>query len=276
MLPPLFGYESRDRSDANRGRAVSPVPESPRVLRPHYLLVGIAGQLLAVAPMAYLAGFLTGLPLPRTVDGPPFVPADRALAFDLFLLVSFGVVHSLLARGGAKRAFARFVPPQLERSVFSIVAGLQIVLLLAFWRALPQPVWRIEEPAARAAIWTLYAAGWAVVLVSLAAVRSSDLFGLARARAAARGEEYRESPIAARGPYRLVRHPIYSATTVALFATPAMSSGHLLLAVVFTAYTLIGMRFEERDLERRFGDSWRDYKARVPALVPRLGARSRA
>lgn len=249
--------------------------DSPRVPRPHYLLVGVAGQLLAIAPMISLVGFLAGLPLPRTVDGPPFVPAQTALALDLLLLLSFGVVHSLLARDAVKRALARFVPAALERSLYSIVAGLQIVLLLLFWRALPEPVWRVDAPAARTALWILFASGWAVVVASLAAVGSSHLFGFARARAAARGDDYREPPIAVRGPYRFVRHPLYSATTVALFAAPEMSVGHLLLAVVLTAYTMIGMRFEERDLERRFGASWREYRARVPALVPRLGSRAR-
>ncbi len=252
------------------------MPESRRVPRPHYLLAGIAGHLLAVAPMAYLVGFLANLPLPSTIDGQPFVATSEALAVDLLLLVSFGVVHSLLARDGAKRALARFVPAALERSLYSIVAGLQIVLLLSFWRALPEPVWRIDAPAGRIVLWTLYAGGWAVVVASLTAVRSSHLFGFARASAAARGEEYREPPITVRGPYRFIRHPLYSATTVALFATPEMSAGHLLLAVVLTAYTLIGMRFEERDLERRFGASWREYRQRIPALIPRLTDRGEA
>jgi protein-S-isoprenylcysteine O-methyltransferase Ste14 len=251
------------------------VPESPPLPRPHYLLVGLAGHLLAIAPMVYLVGFLTPWPLPRTVDGGALFPAGAAVAVDLALLASFAVVHSLLARDAAKRALARVLPPELERSVYSIVAGLQIVALLALWRALPDPVWRIEAPAARAALWGAYAAGWAVVVASLAAVSSTHLFGLGRAWAAARGLPYREPPISARGPYRYVRHPLYSATTVALFATPEMSVGHLLLAVVFTAYMLIGMRFEERDLERKFGSSWREYKAAVPALIPRFRSGAR-
>jgi protein-S-isoprenylcysteine O-methyltransferase Ste14 len=256
-------------SDAERGGAVSAVPESPR-LRPFYLACGVAGYLAAVVPMAAFVAFVAGLPLWTTVDGGALVPARRALAVDLALLVSFGAVHSLLARERVKRALAGVVPPELERSLYSIVAGGQIVLLLALWRPLPEPVWTIETPAARAALWALYAASWGAVAATLGLARGARLFGLARTWAAARRRAEPEPPIADRGPYAIVRHPLYAATIVALFAAPEMSRGRLLLAGVLTAYILVGMRLEERDLEARHGEAWRRYKARVPALVPRL------
>ena len=254
------------------------MPESPRLTRPHYLLAGLAGYLLAIVPMALLVAFLANVPiqtLSRTIDRGVLVPPAEAFAVDLALLLSFGVVHSLLARDRIKRAVTRLVPEALERSVYSLIAGLQIVLLLAAWRPIPAAVWTIEAPVARAAIWALYLACWAIVLATLESIGSTHLFGFARARAAARGEAYREPPIAARGTYRFVRHPLYGATIVALFATPDMSAGHLLLAGVFTAYTFVGLWFEERDLERRHGASWLEYKASVPSLVPRLLPRRR-
>jgi protein-S-isoprenylcysteine O-methyltransferase Ste14 len=55
-----------------------------------------------------------------------------------------------------------------------------------------------------------------------------------------------------------------------LWATPQMSTGHLLLAVTFTVYIFIGLHFEERDLVKTLGKAYEDYQKRVPMLFPKL------
>ena len=233
--------------------------------------VGVLGSLLAVVPMVYLAGFLVNLAaFPWTVDGNPPAPLGRALATDLALAGSFGVVHSLLARETVKRRLARWVPSGLERSVYSIVAGLQVTLLVVAWRSIPQPVWT-SEGAARALLWAGNVAGWALVLAALAAVDTGHLFGLSQARAMARGETYRPPGLATRGVYRHLRHPLYAGFAIALWVHPDLSVGGAVLASVWTTYLFVGARLEERDLERAHGAAylaWRD------AVAP-LGARRR-
>jgi protein-S-isoprenylcysteine O-methyltransferase Ste14 len=43
-----------------------------------------------------------------------------------------------------------------------------------------------------------------------------------------------------------------------------------LFAIMSTAYILVGVRLEERDLVAAFGASYEQYRRRVPMLLPRL------
>lgn len=52
-----------------------------------------------------------------------------------------------------------------------------------------------------------------------------------------------------------------------------MSVGHAVFAAGMSAYILLGIRFEERDLVRRFGDAYRAYRKRAGMLLPRLHRR---
>ena len=54
------------------------------------------------------------------------------------------------------------------------------------------------------------------------------------------------------------------------WATPTMTVGHLVLAASMSAYVLIGIRFEERSLLKRFGENYADYRKTVPMLMPLL------
>lgn len=239
--------------------------------RPFFFFFGVAGYLLAVAPMVYFVAFTANLPVPKSVDSGAAGPAPTALAVDLALLLAFAAVHSALARPAAKARLARWVPAELERSLYSAIAGAQIVALMALWRPLPVAVWSVPGELPRAALWGLFACGWAIVLCALRAVDAAQLFGLRQALAAAREARYEAPPFVARGPYRYVRHPLYGATVLSLFAAPDMSQGRLLLAVTLTLYIVLGSRFEERDLERAHGDAFRAYRAAVPGFMPGRG-----
>jgi protein-S-isoprenylcysteine O-methyltransferase Ste14 len=76
------------------------------------------------------------------------------------------------------------------------------------------------------------------------------------------------------GPYARIRHPIYLGMLLFLLGL-AVALGHLVQLVVavpvFLAGTLIRTKIEDRLLEDRFGDSFRDYARITPALIPKLG-----
>ncbi len=75
------------------------------------------------------------------------------------------------------------------------------------------------------------------------------------------------------GPYRFVRHPIYTSMLAVLLGTGFMVSPWWLFLpalVLFFVGTEIRVRIEDHLLATQFGESFRDYKSRVPAYVPFL------
>jgi methanethiol S-methyltransferase len=75
--------------------------------------------------------------------------------------------------------------------------------------------------------------------------------------------------------YRIVRQPIMLGFIIAFLATPTMTAGHLLFAAATTGYILIAVQLEEHDLNATLGDHYRDYRSRVPMLIPGLHRRGR-
>jgi protein-S-isoprenylcysteine O-methyltransferase Ste14 len=63
---------------------------------------------------------------------------------------------------------------------------------------------------------------------------------------------------------------------IAFWSAPLMSSARLAFALIMTAYILIALQFEERDLRRSLGAQYEAYQGRVPMLVPRLMRRKGA
>ena len=65
-----------------------------------------------------------------------------------------------------------------------------------------------------------------------------------------------------------MRHPIYLGFLIALWATPDMTLGHLVLSIGLSIYLFIGAGYEERDLVGEFGVSYIEYQASVCMILP--------
>ena len=109
------------------------------------------------------------------------------------------------------------------------------------------------------------------VLVTTFLIDHFDLFGLRQVWLFLRGRPYTHLRFTTPGPYRHVRHPLYVGWLLAFWATPTMTIAHFFFAAMTTAYILVAIRFEERDLAAVHGAPYADYRRRVPMLVPRLG-----
>lgn len=241
-------------------------------MRGIFLLFAVAAYAIFFVTFLYLVGFVGNLPqLPVTVDRGPGGSVAAAVVVDLFLIALFGVQHSVMARQGFKRAWTRMVPEPLERSIYVLCASVVLIVLFAFWRPIPASIWTVTNPAGAAVLWVLFAAGWLIVLSSTFLINHFELFGLQQVYLHARGQSAAAPQFRQPLFYRFVRHPLYSGFLIAFWATPAMSGGHLLLALGMTAYILIAIGYEERDLVGLFGSDYEDYRAKVGMLAPRWG-----
>ena len=239
-----------------------------------FLLFGLLAYAIFLATFLYLIGFVGNLPgVPRTVDRGPESALMAAVVVDLALIALFGLQHSVMARQGFKRAWTRIVPAPVERSVYVLAASLVLILLFSLWRPIPTLIWSVENELGAGLLWALFAAGWLLVLASTFLISHFELFGVKQVWLNARGGS-------ATGPqfrqplfYKLVRHPLYAGFFLAFWATPVMTAGHLLLALGLSAYMLVAIRYEERDLVGLFGDDYEAYRRQVGMLTPRFRRR---
>ena len=231
-------------------------------------LYGTAAYLLFLGAFLFAIGFVTGLPVPKTIDTGPVVPVTEALIVNLLLMSLFAIQHSVMARKGFKRWWTQFVPPAIERSTYVLFATLALMLLLWQWRPIPTVVWQVTDPAAAMALTGLSLFGWVVVLSSTFMINHFELFGLHQVVNNLVGRKMGEIRFKTPMLYKLVRHPIYLGFIIAFWATPVMTMGHVLFAAVTTAYIFVGIFLEEHDLVEIFGEDYRRYRQNVSMLIP--------
>lgn len=229
---------------------------------------GLGAYATGAATILYAIGFVGNMAVPKSIDSGVPGPLAEAVAIDVLLIALFALQHSGMARTGFKRWWTRVIPPSIERSAYVLCAALALQLLYWQWRPIPDPVWTVTNPAAATALRALFWLGWATLVISTFLIDHFALLGVRQVFDPLLGRK--ETELKFRTPlfYRAVRHPIYVGLLLAFWATPAMTAGHLLFAVATTAYILIAIPFEERDLMARYGDAYRRYRETTPMLIP--------
>ena len=235
-----------------------------------FAVYGLLAYLFFFVTFLYAVAFVANIPGLKAMDTGSSASLAEAIAIDLLLLGLFAVQHSVMARPAFKRWWTRIVPPSLERSTYVLFASAALALLFWQWRPLGGPIWHIEGTAG-IALQVASVMGWGMVLVSTFLINHFELFGLRQSFARLLGLGDAAPVFRTPGLYRVVRHPIYLGFLLAFWATPVMTAGHLLFALMTTGYILVGIALEERELVDLFGGEYRDYRRRVGMLFPRLG-----
>lgn len=230
-------------------------------------LYGSFSYAVFLGTFLYAVGFIGNFGVPKSMDSPRDTPLLTALLIDAGLLALFALQHSVMARPGFKRWWTRFVHESAERSTYVLFSSLALIALFVFWQPLGGVVWEVASPIARVVLYGACAFGWGLVLISTFLINHFDLFGLRQVWLQLLGKPYRPLPFVTPAPYRLVRHPLYVGWLFAFWATPDMTMTHLFFAIATTAYILIAIQFEERDLVAAHPE-YEQYRRRVPMLIP--------
>jgi protein-S-isoprenylcysteine O-methyltransferase Ste14 len=219
-------------------------------------IAALGGALLFATSLAYFAfAYARRYALPAD----PSTNLAMAVTIDVLLFSVFALHHSVLARSGIKTRLAGVIPSALERTIYVWVASVLFIVVCAAWQLVPGTLWHVTGPA----VWLLHAVQVGAVMVAIAAGRAVDVFEFAGVREALSRPAIDSRTPTSRGPYGVVRHPLYLAFLLAVWPMPLMTGTRLVFALVSTIYVLIAIPMEERDLRRTFGQDYDAYSERV-------------
>ncbi len=198
-------------------------------------------------------------------------PDAGVLLWDAALSLAFFLQHSGMVRRPFRAGLARRVPARYQGAVYSIASGVVLTLVVVLWQRSDNHL-LVLRGLPRLGLRALSAAAVAIFFWGAYALRGFDPLGLGPIQAHLRGRPYQAAPFVVKGPYRWVRHPLYSCVIVLIWSSPDLTADRFLFNVLWTAWICAGAVLEERDLVAEFGEPYREYCRRVPRLVPWSGA----
>ena len=203
-----------------------------------------------------------------------------SLLFDIFIIVFlfsiFAVSHSLLAAFNVKEKITKQVGTKIAfyRLFFNVSS---ILTFLAIYALSPKPnivIYDLQFP------YDIVAFGIQVLGVigffwSASYLDGKEFLGITQIQRYFNGtyvqeelDEHQELIVV--GPFKYSRHPIYFYSIIMLGFRPSMDLFYFVFFICMAIYFYIGAMYEERNLEKKYGSAYLEYKKHVPRLVPNL------
>ena len=231
-------------------------------------IYGIVGYLSFVIATLYAIGFLNNIVVPTGVEKGALRPFLVALIIDVGLIALFGLAHSVMARGRFKAWWTRIIPQAAERSTYVLQSSLLLLLIFWFWQPIPTMVWSVDGGYGRFALQAIQGLGWVIAILATFLINHFELTGLQHVFHNLRHTKPGSARFVNPFLYKVVRHPLQLGLLIAFWVTPELSVGHFIFAATMTVYILIGLYFEERDLQKLFGAEYVVYQRTTPKLLP--------
>ena len=233
------------------------------------LIYGILAYIIFLVSFLYSIGFVNNFWVLKGIDTGTEIDMMTALLTNISLLSLFAIQHSVMARQAFKNWWVKIIGKPAERSTYILLTSLTLLLIFWKWQPMTDTVWTVENSTIAMGIQVLYFIGWLIVLLSTFMISHFELFGLTQIVDNLKNRVSKSPSFQVNYFYGLVRHPIMLGFLIAFWATPTMTTGHLLFAAVTTVYILVAVKFlEERDLKKVLGDTYASYQKKVPMLIP--------
>ena len=245
-----------------------------------FFLYGVLSYVIFFATFLYAIGFVGNLPVPKMIDstsgfgGAAWDLSDSAnnmkyAIINILLLSVFAIQHSIMARPAFKKWWTKYIPEAIERSTYVLFASGALLLIFWQWRPMVDVIWEVQGQAGIYILTGLFWLGWVVVLLSTFMINHFHLFGLQQVFENMKDKELSDLHFSKKFFYKFIRHPIMTGFVIAFWATPVMTVGHLIFAVVTTLYVIIAVKhLEEPDLVKEIGEPYKAYQKEVPMLIP--------
>ncbi|MCP5062679.1 MAG: isoprenylcysteine carboxylmethyltransferase family protein [Ignavibacteriae bacterium] len=203
-----------------------------------------------------------------------------SLLFDIFIIVFlfsiFAVSHSLLAAFNVKEKITAQVGTKIAfyRLFFNVSS---ILTFLAIYALSPKPnivIYDLQFPY-DIVVFGIQVLGVVGFFWSASYLDGKEFLGITQIQRYFNGtyvqeelDEHQELIVV--GPFKYSRHPIYFYSIIMLGFRPSMDLFYFVFFICMAIYFYIGAMYEERNLEKKYGAAYFEYKKHVPRLVPNL------
>ena len=176
----------------------------------------------------------------RPMMVPMHLSPAAALWWNALLSLVFFAQHSVMVRRPIRARLSTVIPVRYDAAFYAITSGLALTFAAVLYQRVSAPPLFVLHGFSRFSVDMLALLAVASFAWGIIALRTFDPFGLGPIRQHFRGTPApasdamasRADALVIRGPYRWVRHPLYAAVIILLWATPEMSLGRLVSEVL--------------------------------------------